>query len=55
MLSSILMIFLLTDLLPHKHSKQDFNKPMHNLALNQFTVNDILSLCLSDSSSASFE
>ena len=55
MLSSVLIIFLLRDVLPRKHRKQDFNKPKHNLVLNQFIVNDILSLRLSDSSSASFE
>ena len=43
------------DLLPLKHSKQDFNKPKHNLVRNQFTVNDLLSSLLSDNSSASFE
>ena len=55
MLSRVLMIFLLTDLLSRKHSKQDFNKLKHTLVLNEFTVNDLLSLRLSDNSSASFE
>ena len=55
MLSSILMIFLLMDLLPRKHSKQYFDKPKHTLDLNQFTVNNLLSLRLSDSNSSSFE
>ena len=55
MLSSVLMIFLLTDLLPRKHSKQDFNKPKHNSIHNQFTVDDLLSLRLSDNSRASFD
>ena len=48
-------MFLLTDLLPRKHSKQDFDKPKHTLVRIQFTVNDLLCLRLSDNSSASFE
>ena len=55
MLSSILMTFLLSDLLSRKHSKQDFNKPKYTSVFNQFTAKDLLSLCLSDSRSAYLE
>ena len=55
MLSLSSMIFLLTDLLPRKYSKQDLNKPKHTLVRNQFTANHLLSLRLLDNSSSSFE
>ena len=45
----------MADLLPRKHGKQDFNKPKHTIVRNQFTVNDLLCLRLSDNNSASFE